>query len=273
MSYFKRGDVIHILDPGLGNNHNRTIIADVISNTSLTVDRSVGSSHSGLTYSWGPSELVGNASLLLYNTWLYLWYVSDVSGVNEIYILSTRYETPDGSTRPILNLDRSYIYYRRLGAIKTDASGNIDRVWIYYDGMPKDGFVGEIRAWHKNQAGGTNWSKYLSYGWVLCDGSVIDIPDSIANTQNSPNLNGDSRFLRGSTSSGTYQCGSEVANDTSTGGNVIGTRYGITVLNCDFNLGHNVCFEQSTGTCAGACLNYSTIRPINMSVVYIMKVI
>ena len=59
--------------------------------------------------------------------------------------------------------------------------------------------VGGIIAWVKTLAGVPN----LAEGWVECDGSVLVDSQSSLNGQTIPDLNGDNRFLRGNSTSGT----------------------------------------------------------------------
>lgn len=61
--------------------------------------------------------------------------------------------------------------------------------------------IGSIIPWNGSMAN----TPALSCGWVLCDGSAINDPESPYNGQLAPDLNNTGRFLRGSTSSGTLQ--------------------------------------------------------------------
>jgi hypothetical protein len=61
--------------------------------------------------------------------------------------------------------------------------------------------VGTICAWHKSLTG----TPSIAYGWVECNGQTLSDADSPYNGQVIPNLNGDGRFLRGSSTSGTLQ--------------------------------------------------------------------
>ena len=61
--------------------------------------------------------------------------------------------------------------------------------------------IGTIAAWHKNMTG----VPALPAGWVECDGSAVSDPASVLNGQNTPNLNGQRRFLRGNPTSGGMQ--------------------------------------------------------------------
>ncbi|MCP4133003.1 MAG: hypothetical protein GY754_18820 [bacterium] len=62
--------------------------------------------------------------------------------------------------------------------------------------------VGAIVAWHKNLNGGV---PALASNFAECDGSVISDEDSPLDGRTLPNLNGEGRFLRGSSISGVEQ--------------------------------------------------------------------
>ena len=64
--------------------------------------------------------------------------------------------------------------------------------------------VGGIVAWAKSLSGVPN----LAEGWVECDGSVLVDSQSSLNGQTIPDLNGDNRFLKGNSTSGTTATGS-----------------------------------------------------------------
>jgi len=59
--------------------------------------------------------------------------------------------------------------------------------------------IGSVVSWLKNY---TN-TPSLPDGWVECDGSTLSDSDSVYNGQVIPDLNGDERFLKGSSTSGT----------------------------------------------------------------------
>lgn len=62
--------------------------------------------------------------------------------------------------------------------------------------------VGTVKSWHKSMTG---IPQILPWGWVECDGSVINDSESPANGQTLPDLNNNGRFIRGSNTSGTTQ--------------------------------------------------------------------
>ncbi len=61
--------------------------------------------------------------------------------------------------------------------------------------------IGSIVAWHKNLFG----TPSLLDGWVECNGQVVDDPESPYDGQTLPDLNGEKRFLRGGATSGEDQ--------------------------------------------------------------------
>lgn len=61
--------------------------------------------------------------------------------------------------------------------------------------------VGTINAWHKSMTG----TPTLPDGWVECNGQVIGDTESPYDGQTIPDLNGQARFLRGSSTSGSMQ--------------------------------------------------------------------
>ncbi|MCP4135120.1 MAG: hypothetical protein GY754_29390 [bacterium] len=65
----------------------------------------------------------------------------------------------------------------------------------------KNSPIGTIQAWHKDMT----LSPVLPEGWMECNGAVVDDPGSIYYGLNTPNLNSDGRFLRGGSISGLLQ--------------------------------------------------------------------
>lgn len=63
--------------------------------------------------------------------------------------------------------------------------------------------VGSIVAWHKSFAN----TPALPSNWLECNGQVVSDAGSPYNGQTLPDLNGGTRFLRGSSTSGTLQAG------------------------------------------------------------------
>lgn len=120
--------------------------------------------------------------------------------------------------------------------------------------------IGSIVAWHKNLAG----TPVLDTNWVECNGQTLVDSDSVYDGVVIPDLNGDGRFLRGSSTSGTEEAeafkahihrevgGSGVGGENKIPRGASGTPFG--TLND----------TQSTGG--------SETRPINMSVVWIIRI-
>jgi hypothetical protein len=120
--------------------------------------------------------------------------------------------------------------------------------------------VGTIMAWHKTLAG----TPALPPGWAECNGQTVSSVDSPYNGQALPNLNGASRFLRGGAVSGTLQDATEIYS-------------GVTY-------GHNVSIRNDDGTTLAASdifqsnnngnynVPWARVRPVNMSVVWIIRV-
>ena len=139
--------------------------------------------------------------------------------------------------------------------------------------------IGSIIAWHKSKA----FTPGLPGGWVECNGQTLSDPDSPYNGGAIPNLNGEGRFLRGAATSGTNQddafqgwaaaiAGSSGGNEGNVGGlNGTGSSGNIRIGSAP-NSGA-VFYPRfvSDGT-SGTPRVASETRPVNMSVVWIMKV-
>ncbi len=101
--------------------------------------------------------------------------------------------------------------------------------------------IGSVIAWHKNMPG----VPPLLPNFIECNGQVIAEGQSPMNGQTVDNLNGDARFLRGSATSGTEQAGLIPGN---------AAQYA----------GGGVDFFRVT--------SQATVRPVNMSVVWVMRI-
>ncbi len=135
--------------------------------------------------------------------------------------------------------------------------------------------VGAIIAWHKDATTGLT----IPTGWVECSGGTVSDVESTLNGVNIPNLNGEARFLRGGSTSGTPQ------------GDTIGTHkhsiYAISVAT------HEQAFRVNDGSGDNLAAadnlydgfnghhfkDYDTYytgdtetRPKNMSVIWIMRI-
>ncbi len=138
--------------------------------------------------------------------------------------------------------------------------------------------IGTIVAWHKSMSG----VPALPDGWVECDGETINDTSSPLNGQTLPNLNGERRFLRGGSTSGNPE------GDALQGHNHAGTVTGNFPVGYNFPDGNGLITPFSAWSFASSNLplsitnptdsGYGTpriageTRPINMSVVWIMRV-
>jgi len=128
--------------------------------------------------------------------------------------------------------------------------------------------IGSIVAWHKSLSG----TPALPGGWVECNGQTLNDPTSPFHNRGVPDLNGSGRFLRGSATSGALQPDAfqghkmqstlqVVGFQTGGGGLVQGDYWNQTPLTSTIvDDGH------------GAPRIADETRPINMSVVWIMRV-
>ncbi len=150
--------------------------------------------------------------------------------------------------------------------------------------------VGTILAWHKNAA--TNSQLTLNDRWRECNNALVSDPDSPFNNKRVPNLNNEKRFLRGSNTSGTpqddamqriigkfqvkasYDGGgnstSGVVSSTPNGNRHNSTSSGGTLYTFD-NAGRYVNGKYTFKT-NGNGYGTGETRPINMSVVWIIKI-
>ncbi len=146
-----------------------------------------------------------------------------------------------------------WTYYKSDGNLyKKGSNGN-----EILQGIP----IGSIQSWHKSF---TN-TPALTSDWVQCDGQVLNDGDSPYDGQTIPDLNGESRFLRGSAVSGTNQ-----AEDFKSHTHSI-TR------DLDGSVGSGVEFAANQGIsnfqpAITEAQGGAETRPINMSVVWIIKI-
>jgi len=126
--------------------------------------------------------------------------------------------------------------------------------------------IGTILAWHKSLTG----VPALPTGWVECNGQVLNDSSSPLNGQTLPNLNGDKRFLRGGQTSGVIQGMMLEDHVHYTTVNYYAGYYagGAWGLNRPAGNGFNVAL--SSGGATGSV--GTETRPLNMSVVWIMRV-
>ncbi len=132
--------------------------------------------------------------------------------------------------------------------------------------------IGSIIAWHKSLSG----TPALPSGWAECNGQTLSDAGSPYNGQVIPDLNGGARFLRGAAASGTMQAdafqGHWHQTMYSINRNVNGT-YDTRLSNTAENsIDSDKARAPVTDGANGAPRTASETRPINMSVVWIMRV-
>lgn len=141
--------------------------------------------------------------------------------------------------------------------------------------------VGSIIAWHKSLQG----SPVLQDGWVECNGQTVSDPASPYNGKNVPNLNGnrdyaDSKgnprglFLRGGAASGTYQKDTVIDHKHTYIYDKIKFKGGDAQIDSDYEYALNNDVSNLTlgvNGIDGDRISDET-RPVNMSVVWIMRI-
>jgi hypothetical protein len=130
--------------------------------------------------------------------------------------------------------------------------------------------IGSIIAWHKSLAG----TPSLPDGWVECNGQTLSDLSSPLNTQMIPDLNGGGRFLRGSATSGALQADAFQGHKMKAELQVYARQYGggDTYASApNWNQAELYSSIVSDGV-NGAPRIANETRPVNMSVVWIMRV-
>jgi hypothetical protein len=132
--------------------------------------------------------------------------------------------------------------------------------------------IGSIIAWHKSFAN----TPSLPDGWVECNGQTLSDADSVYNGQTIPDLNGDGRFLRGNSTSGTTQAATRIPNVFPVGSSneVWAPDLSLFVSNEDDAGSSASALEFNADTVGSNNVGKRdfSVRPINMSVVWIMRV-
>jgi len=153
--------------------------------------------------------------------------------------------------------------------------------WRVDDGLNN----GDIKPFHKNFGGR---SREIPWGYVECDGTAISKSWSEDNGQTINDLNGDARFLRGGSTSGTEQADAFQAwqavidsggttyygfsdSDAATPDAAAGANYTLNRFNSGQQGAATMIKAGNDGT-NGDPRTADETRPVNMTVVYIMKV-
>lgn len=152
---------------------------------------------------------------------------------------------------------------------------NGSATWAVVPGVP----VGAIIAWHKNLTGVPS----LPSNFKECNGTTINDAESPLNGQTIPNLNGDARFLRGSSTSGTLETSQNLSHSHTISPNPHSHNQqrwttGTSGLNSNTaNQATNLTVANVGPTTSATSLTIasdggSEARPINMSVVWVMRI-
>ncbi len=129
--------------------------------------------------------------------------------------------------------------------------------------------VGTIVAWHKSLENVT-----IPEGWVECDGEIITDSESPYNNLNAPDLNNPKNswnskgsFLRGGTTSGVFEDGMNQRHSHSYSIFRLEGRGTYDTGDSYFALANAILQGRTTAVSGG-----DETRPVNMSVVYIMRI-
>ncbi len=160
-----------------------------------------------------------------------------------------------------------YPYFRILARIQTNASMNLEGLLQY----PHHHYshIGFIHAWHQHLG---NLYRILPPSYVSMDGLVCKVDQSPFIGETLEDLNGDARFLRGGSVSG----GMEDATRILVTPTDISGALRLYMESYDQNaslLSSSRTYYQTTGLTSGGTTDFAyTTRPINMSVVWVMRV-
>lgn len=146
---------------------------------------------------WTPADLIGTQRA---GIWAIEKYNYGYGGEIKYYEL----DNTDATEYPLTGLDGFKEYW--IIGIKFDntiiAANNCSSQVYYEQGaQAMSSPIGTIAAWHKSLAG----TPTLPSDWVECNGQVLNDPASVYDGATIPDLNGDSRYLRGGAASGAMQ--------------------------------------------------------------------
>jgi hypothetical protein len=130
--------------------------------------------------------------------------------------------------------------------------------------------VGTIVAWHKN----ISRTPVLPVGWVECNGQILSDSESVYNGNKIPDLNSTGRFLRGSSTSGIMQEMDWKSFSVYSEYNQKYQHDNLFIPKNGFSTPGMYAGSWGVGVSNGLHFSFdnSEIRPINMSVVWIIKV-
>ena len=155
------------------------------------------------------------------------------------------------------------------------------RIMIVITGTPSGPPVGTIVAWHRDLA--TPGIISLPSGWIECNGQQVSDPDSPFHGKSVPKLNAEKRFLRGGDTSGVLQDATRVAVVVETNENeLFFNRSGRhdTEINGAFEddpdrLGPHqraAIMKTASDDLGEGQIYGGRVRPINMSVIWIIRI-
>jgi len=155
--------------------------------------------------------------------------------------------------------------------------------WLEVGGDP----IGTIKAWHRDF---TN-TPPLPWGWKECDGTNISDTESLYDGQKIPNLNGEGRFLRGALTSGTDQISQNLTHTHTfnASGQFAISSFSVIDIHDMTHPGHtgvtpgiDIGVTHTRTDARGDSGAYTAVRlnsdgkyearPINMSVIWIMRI-
>lgn len=196
------------------------------------------------------------------NVVLRIWFDDGSNGVQQL--------TPD---HPLSTSPYSFKSASATTAIDADTVDGFHAADLIATQPP----IGSIIAWHKNLTG----VPALPGNWLECNGQVVSDAASPMDGQALPNLNGEARFIRGSATSGDVQNATAVPviAEFSVGAIFIGNQGDVTMTpfsDQDAVIPSSPAGRRSIGMSPNDAANPRTravrVRPINMSMVWIMRV-